>query len=83
MEKFGLLNFEGNVLKMQKKGKDQFVICDQWEKELQTLSRDQLLDFLDGKSIITDSSGKSWNWALEHKDAKPSIKALFTYICGE
>jgi hypothetical protein len=76
----GLLNYEGDVLKMKKAGEDEFVIYDQWNSIVEILTQDELFEFLDGIRPLTDSSGKTWNWADEHREAKTSLRRIFEYI---
>lgn len=76
----GLLNFEGPVLKLHKSNNDEFVIYDQWDSIVEVMTLKELCSFFDGKTILTDSSGKKWDWSQEHDNAKVSFSKLFKYI---
>lgn len=78
-----LLNFEGVALKVKKADEDEYVIYDQWDGICEILTLDGFLDFLDGKLEVVDEQGKRWNWAREHRDAKPTLKELFTFISNQ
>ena len=77
---FSLLNYEGDVLKMIKEGENVYAIFDQWNEIVTDLSRSELFQFLEGDITITDSKGNVWNWESAHRDAKPSLEKIFTYV---
>ena len=75
-----ILNYEGPVLKIFKSSDNEFVIYDQWDSIVDTLTFDEVCSFLDGDILLTDSGGKTWNWASEHYLSKPKIKNLIRYL---
>ena len=79
-KKLELLNSEGPIL-MAEKVEDGYVIWDQWRKgPLMTLSKAELLDFMNGKVEIADSSGKRWNYLNEHPDMKSSQETIDNFF---
>lgn len=76
----GILNFEGDVLKLKKASDNEFVIYDQWDSIVEVMTFDELSDFFDGETTLIDSEGNKWNWAEQHKNAKISFKKLFNYL---
>ena len=82
-KELGLLNFEGPVIKLYKENDDEFVLYDQWDVIMDVLTFNDLCKFLDGHLLLTDSQGKTWNWAKEHSEAKPKFMELFNYIKGK
>ena len=79
MKDLGLLNYEGDVLKINRDS-HLFPVYDQWNNLVDMLSRDKLFIFLEGKCNITDSTGKEWNWLKEHVDSRASLKSIYEYI---
>lgn len=79
MKSLGLINYEGWCLMAYKNGSE-FIIKDQWKKEVAKLSEAELLDFIDGTFDIKDSSGKSWNFANEHRDSKPPFTEIYNFF---
>jgi hypothetical protein len=76
----GLLNFEGDVLKLKKVDDNEFVIYDQWDSIVEILTFDELSDFFDGNRTLIDSESNKWNWANQHHNAKVRFKKLFNYL---
>ena len=79
---FGILNFEGDVLKLKKVDANEFVMYDQWEDIIDIFSRDGILNFLDGRTSVKDSSGKTWIWINEHHDARKPLKDILQFMLG-
>ena len=75
-----LLNFEGPVLKVKKADQNEYVIYDQWDSIVDILTEEKFYEFLEGDLILTDSSGKKWNYRREHVDAKPRLRDLVNFI---
>lgn len=67
-----LLNFEGPVLTATKLDPYTITIRDQWKNDVANLTYAGFNRFLQGETSVTDSSGRTWNYANEHADAKPS-----------
>lgn len=79
----GLINYEGWVLKLCKADNGDFVVYDQWDSIVDILDLKELCAFLEGKTNLMDSSGKSWNWLREHKEARTSLFAILKYITNQ
>ena len=82
--RIGLLNFEGDVL-VAYRSVNLYVILDQWKEIVAIMLDTEFDNFLEGKTTITDSHGKTWNYANEHENAKPRPEKLkeFMYIKPE
>jgi hypothetical protein len=76
----GLLNYEGDVLKLFKTDNAELVIYDQWNCIAEVLDFEGFANFLDGRIDIVDSEGKSWNWLREHPDARTRLYKIFEYL---
>ena len=76
----GLLNFEGDVLKLKKASDNEFVIYDQWDSIVEVMTFDELSDFFDGETTLIDSESNKWNRAEQHHNAKVRFKKLFNYL---
>lgn len=74
-----LLNFEGPVLKSYRAG-EHFVITDQWNKLCGILTSDEILDFINGKEPIIDSSGKKWVFTKESEESRPDTEKLLKFL---
>ena len=79
MPSIELLNFEGPVLKAIK-APFGCVVVDQWDKTVAICNKEQLQDFLSGKTNITDSNNKIWHYPAEHEGAKSSTSKLNAFI---
>lgn len=79
MKKFSLINHEGDVL-WAKRDDDNIVIYDQWEDLVDIMPIESFCEWLDGSMGLTDSQGKTWYWAKEHRDAKPSMWKLLQFL---
>lgn len=81
-----LLNFEGAVLIATKiKHRilgDIYVIQDEWRHVIAIFTHLEFSNFLSGGFEVVDSNGKSWNYANEHPDAKPTDENLKTFFEG-
>jgi hypothetical protein len=76
----GLLNYEGDVLKMRRVGYNKFLIEDQWKKSLGVYTSSFIADFIGGKVELIDSQNNSWNFATAHENAKPTIEKVLEFI---
>lgn len=77
--KIVLLNYEGAVLTAHKHV-NLFIVTDQWKEIVKIMLADDIEEFIEGKFDITDSHGKSWNYAKEHSGAKPSDEKLKEFL---
>jgi hypothetical protein len=75
----GLINYEGDVLKLYKVHTNEFVIYDQWDSIVEILKLKDLCEWLEGKSTLVDSNGKQWIYT-DHKDACQSLYNIMKYI---
>lgn len=60
-----LINYEGACLTARKK-EDSILIYDQWGRRSMSLDHGSLIEWVDGKINIADTSGKIWIYS-EHK----------------
>ncbi len=56
-----LVNSEGPLLKLIK-SKKSFIVVDEWKVQLATLSKKEVIDFINGHFNLTDSHGRVWNY---------------------
>lgn len=81
--RLGLINYEGDVLAITPVGKGGIEVYDQWNNLIMIVTREELTDFLDGKSVWTDSSGKMWNYVEAHPDARTPINTINQFLNNE
>ena len=81
IKQLGLINYEGDVLKLLKVHDDEFVIYDQWDSIVEVLDFMKLCVWMDGETTLVDSSGKHWNFS-EHKEARQSLYNIIKYVRG-
>lgn len=74
-----LINYEGPCLRATKK-KDSIGIYDQWGKRSMILETKSLIDWVDGKINLVDSSGKIWVYSEHSGDAVISREELINWI---
>lgn len=79
MKSLGLINYEGDCLKAIKED-GSIIIKDQYGSVVDTLTPEQLYEFIDGSRNIVDSKGKSWNFPNESKEAKPSYCKIYNFV---
>jgi hypothetical protein len=65
LPKLELLNSEGPILVAYKEHDDLYYIFDTKKILVSILNLEGLISFFEGKHIILDSSGKSWNYVVE------------------
>ena len=80
MKSLELLNFEGPVLIAEQTELGTYLIFDQWKNLVNELSKNELMQFFDGDFEIEDSSGRFWNWSIEHDDAKPTMESIDEFL---
>jgi hypothetical protein len=76
----GLINYEGDVLKMRKVSDDEYVIYDQWDSIVEIMNRERFCEWLDGDFPLIDSQGKHWVYTEQHRDARQALNVIFEYI---
>jgi hypothetical protein len=74
-----LLNFEGDVLVAHKRC-NLFVITDEWKAVIAIILDNELRDFIEGRTTLTDSDNKEWNFISEPQNAKPSLETIEEFI---
>jgi hypothetical protein len=74
-----LINYEGPCLRARKKD-DSVGIYDQWGKRSMILNPGSLIEWVDGKINLEDTSGKIWVYGEHHEDAKASRSELLEWI---
>jgi hypothetical protein len=77
--KIELLNSEGPIL-MLKRTPSTFLIYDEWKFLIGKFSVDSLDKFLSGKSTITDSNGRVWNYPEQHINMRQNPEKLEEFI---
>jgi len=79
--KLELLNSEGPILTVVKINEDNTVykLIDQYKKE-SIISKQDLLDFIDGKISITDSKNKTWHYPSESDGMKQSLHKINEFL---
>lgn len=82
-KKLELVNYEGPVLTLIKITQDEFKLIDQWKKEIRKLSRVEVLQYLTGEIELEDSSGKSYSHLKTHREAKPNLKKVDSFLYGD
>jgi len=79
MKSLGLINYEGDCLRAIKSD-NAIIIKDQYGENLGTCTETELFAFFDGVISIVDSKGKSWNFADESREAKPTYSKIYNFI---
>lgn len=74
-----LVNSEGPLLKLIK-SKQSFIIVDEWQVQLDTLSKKQVVDFINGKFNLTDSHGRVWNYPIVSQGMRKKVEDIFDFI---
>jgi len=74
-----LINYEGPCLRARKKD-DSIGIYDQWGNKSMTLDTKSLIDWVDGKINLADSSGKIWVYEEHDSNAKVSRTELVEWV---
>lgn len=79
--KLELLNSEGPILTVVKIDgeKNSFKLIDQYKK-ITVISRENLLDFIDGKIKITDSKDREWHYPSESYGIRQSIHKINEFL---
>lgn len=80
-KKLSLLNYEGDVLKAYHiPTANIFLIVDDHGYIVESCTKKELVDFLEGRKEITTSYGKTYNFTKEHENAKPSQEQIDEYL---
>jgi hypothetical protein len=80
-KKLSLLNYEGDVLKAYHIPTAKcFLVIDDHGHVVETCTKKQLIEFFEGAKEITTSYGRTYNFAKEHENAKPSQEKIDDYL---
>lgn len=74
-----LVNSEGPLLKLIK-SKKSFIIVDEWQVQLTTLTRDEVIKFINGEFNLTDSHRREWNFPLVSQGMRCPIQNIMDFI---
>lgn len=80
MKTLGLINFEGDVLKLKKIAPNKFSILDQHDEIVSELTLEEFCEWIEGKRSITDSDNVDWFYTYQPETAKTSLFKIFTYL---
>jgi hypothetical protein len=79
-KEIGLINYEGDVLKVKRVSEDELVIYDQWDGIVEILDREKFCNWLDGEFPLVDGDGRKWVFTEQHRDARTPLHVIFEYI---
>jgi hypothetical protein len=74
-----LVNSEGPLLKLIK-SKKSFIVVDEWKVQLATLSKEEVIDFIDGNFNLTDSHGRVWNYPKVSSGMRQKTEKILDFI---
>jgi len=76
-----LLNYEGPVLRLQRKGEDSFDVLNQWGESMVILTRAQVLSFVIGDvSIRCERQQKEWRFQEQSAEARVNARDLDKFL---
>lgn len=76
---FELLNSEGPILVI-KRTPEHFLIFDEWKFMIARMNEETLLNFIYGKTTVTDTHDRVWNYAEQHSGMKGDHDKLMEFI---
>jgi hypothetical protein len=76
----GLINYEGDVIKAYKIKEKEFILIDCHGELIDLYSYTKLVDFLNGETTITISSGEVYNFLEQHQNARPKPQVLTDFL---
>ena len=76
----GLINYEGDCLKLVKDNGALHVKDQYGQTVMQNITVERVYEFISGTISITDSEGKGWWFTLEHENAKPSLFKIHEFL---
>jgi hypothetical protein len=80
MKTLGLINFEGDVLKLKKITPNKFSILDQHDEIVSELTLKEFCEWIEGKTSITDSDNVDWFYTYQPETAKTSLFDIITHL---
>lgn len=79
--KLSLLNYEGDVLRAYHIPLAKcFLIIDDQKQIVESLKKQELIEFLEGKREITTSYGKTYDFSKEHEGAKRTSEEINEFL---
>ena len=79
----GLINYEGDVIKAYKIKEKEFILIDCHGELIDLYSYRKLIDFLNGVTTITISSGEVYNFLEQHPNARAKPDVLTEFLKSE
>jgi hypothetical protein len=76
---FELLNSEGPILVI-KRTPEHFLIFDEWKFMIARMHAESLLNFINGKTTVTDTHDRVWNYLEQHSGMKRKHDELMEFI---
>ena len=76
----GLINYEGDVIKAYKIKEKEFILIDCHGELIDLYSYTKLIDFLNGVTTITISSGEVYNFLEQHPNARAKPDVLTEFL---
>lgn len=77
--KIELLNSEGPIITL-KRTRDAFLMYDEWKFFIGKFSFESITKFIEGKSIVTDSNQRVWNYKQQPDGMKCDSEKLENFI---
>lgn len=74
-----LLNSEGPILKLIKSNNG-FTVIDEWKVKIATLTRDEIIQFIEGNLAIIDSHDQYWEYPNISTGMKLNIPDILEFI---
>ena len=76
-----LLNYEGPVLRLQRKGEGSFDVLNQWGESMVILTRAQVLSFVIGDVVILcERQQKEWRFQEQSSEARVNARDLDKFL---
>lgn len=76
----GLINYEGDVIKAYKIKEKEFILIDCHGELIDLYNYSKLIDFINGVTTITISSGEVYNFLEEHPNARAKPDVLTEFL---
>lgn len=76
----GLINYEGDVIKAYKIKEKEFILIDCHGELIDLYNYSKLIDFINGVTTITISSGEVYNFLEEHPNARAKPEVLTEFL---
>lgn len=76
----GLINYEGDVIKAYKIKEKEFILIDCHGELIDLYNYSKLIDFINGVTTITISSGEVYNFLEQHPNARAKPDVLTEFL---